>query len=222
MKEDVLLDVTKQARERILVGLNWSPKNLTLQEKAGQIIRGAADILQGSVTLVAHNLNKIGEKSDGPRREDFDPNFDLDLCCYAYDRANNFISLVDPDAWNAIDENGKIYHSGDNMTGLSGNDDEQIYIELKGLPDDYQNFFFIILSDCKHDLGKIPDATIRISDSFSNRDFLKAGIGRGSGSGKFACVFCRIYKKDGNWYAREIGEYIDFEQDWPEYLKKYI
>lgn len=221
--ETVPLQVTKKARERILVALNWEPRELTKEEKHNRTLRGLKDVLNGNIFLLAHNIRKIGEKTDSPDgRETSDTAYDLDLCCYGYDRDGNFALLIDTDAWNAIDESGKIYHSGDNMEGYSGHDDEQIYIELKDLPDQYTDFVFVIKSDCAHELDVLETVSARVADSFTNSDLLHIDMAALEDKGNYAYVFSHIHKRNGEWFLKNISEFTDFENDWPEYLKKYL
>lgn len=213
------LEITQEARHRIVIGLSWDKKDLSRSQKVEQTLRGIDDILFGSIFLFKANSERIFEKMDTAAREATDQNFDLDLSCYAFDKDGNFKNVVDPDAWNAVDESGKIYHSGDDMVGDQGPDDEQIHIEFKDLPEDLNEFFIVVQSDCAHSFKDILNPEVRIADSMTDKNTLQVELDKLENNDQYGFVFCRIFKKEQDWHVQNISEFCEFEQDWPDFLK---
>ena len=213
------LNITEKSQERVLIGLAWDPNTLDKIQEAKQILRGVDDVLFGKIHLFKANVARISEKMDTESRETDDQNFDLDLSCFAFDRDGNFQSLVDPNAWHAIDTTGKIYHTGDDPTGHQGPDDEQIHIELKDLPDNLHEFFIVVQSDCAHSFDKIKNAEIRIADSFTNTNILQSKLNIAEGNNKYGFVYCRIYKQNNNWMIENISKFCEFDEEWPIFLQ---
>ncbi len=219
--ETALLEITKEAKHRVLIGLSWNPKELSASEKRGQMLSGIQDVLFGNIFLVKANMNRIHEKMDRSGRDTNDPNHDLDLICFVYDENGKMISLVDPDAWNAVDNTGQIYHSGDDYTGEGGNDDEQVHIELRDLPKSIHEFFIVVQSDCTDTIDKIDSPVIRVCDSISNTDLLKVNLEDEKNNDKYGYVFCRIFRDQDDWKIQNISEFCSFEENWEEHFKKY-
>ena len=216
-----VLNVTKEAKHRVLIGLSWNPKVLSNSEQRGQMLSGIKDVLFGNIFLVKANLERINEKMDEKGRDENDPNHDLDLVCFVFDQDGKMQSLVDPDAWNAVDATGQVYHSGDDYTGEGANDDEQIHIELRDLPESIHEFFLVVQSDCNDTIDKVDTPVIRVCDTMSNNDLLKVNLEDESGNDKYGYVFCRIFRDQGEWNIKNISEFCDFEEDWEEHFKKY-
>ncbi len=216
------LNVTKEAQHRMLIGLSWDANELSSEEKRTQRISSIKDILFGDILLAKANFDRMGQKMDTEGREEHDPNFDLDLSCFALDCDGNIKSVVDPSAWNAIDETGKIYHSGDAETGIYAHDDEQIHIELKDLSTDIEDIFLVVQSDCKHSIDKIKNAQIRVADSMTDKNFLAVDMNELENNEHFGFVFCRIFKQETEWHVENISEFCKFDEDWNVYLKQFI
>lgn len=227
------LDVTQKAQHRIVIGLSWDEKNLSKGEKLKVALSGLDDVLFGDIFLVKANTDRIMDKMDHSSREEDDPNFDLDLSCLSFDSKGNIISVVDPDAWNAIDQSGKIYHSGDAMAGQfvdetdqlhieSTHDDEQIHIELKDISEDIHDFFIIVQSDCAASFADVLNPEIRVADSMTNKNFLQTKIdGVDNSDGSYGFVYCRIFKQGNDWKVKNISQFCDFQEDWAKYLMQF-
>ena len=190
------LNVTQESRHRIFVGLGWDPKDSTF---------GFID----QISMLFKRRIKV---------------HDLDLSCYIYDANNSLISTVDVEAINASDDSGKIYHSGDNVDGMGGGDDEQVSIELKNLNPDIANIVFAVTikNDDTFDQVKAPE--IRIVDGYSNREFLAAALNREEAEKKSGYVFLRLYPGDDGWMMHFIDEFFDAgtEKDLTEFLKSFV
>lgn len=215
------LPVTQESQHRILVSLRWDPQNLSEEQLINILQSGEKDIANAHGFALKINTNRLMEKRDMQERETDDPRYDIDLYCYAYDKNGQFKTVVDPSAWNAIDDAGKIYHSGDSFAGAGKFDDEQIYIELREAQEHYSNFFFVVESDCMHDFSAIKNSFARLSDSKTDETILHVDLSELPDAESFAFVFCHIWWDGENWKYQNISEFCDYEQDWPAYLKKF-
>lgn len=157
-----------------------------------------------------------------------DSQHDLDICCYIYNTSGQFIDFVGAEAQDSMDESGKIYHSGDDMSGEGDGDDERISVELAELPDDIQAVVFMIEIRSNHTFANVEAVSARIVDSFTENDLLNIDINHETGANKNACVFAAVTRDNGNsptgWMLHHIADYPDISQidDWGEYLKQYI
>ncbi len=227
-KDIVKLNVTKKAAHRILASLSWNPnanQKIDPQYQIEQIIDSIKIVIKNPKTL-KHFIKKpalLTQKDDEADREADDQNYDLDLCCYAYDKDKNFKSIVDPSAYNAIDASEMVYHNGDNMDG-EGLYDEEIHIELKDAKNTYNHFFLVVESDCAHKINEIDTPCARLIDSYSRENLLEVNINKLPDSDNFTYIFCHIFLKNNEWYLENISEFIDLEKEgsWDKYLKRYI
>jgi tellurium resistance protein TerD len=215
------LEITRQSQERVLIGLSWDARDMSKKELRQQKLSGLKDALKGGFSLLKGNLTRLHEKLDEDGRDANDLNFDLDLICFIYDADGNYISAVDQEAWTSMDDTGHVYHSGEDMVGSGGPDDEQIYIHTKNLPIHIHELFFIVLSDCAHAFKDVLNPMVHVTDSYSNKPLLKVEIDKLPDSDKYAFVFCRICRDGEDWAVQNISQFTEFEQDWPQVLKQY-
>lgn len=131
----VPLQYSPEARQRVLVALNWDAR----ADRAGLIER---------VKGVGHNV----------------VTYDMDLACVMYDREGKFVDGVSGRPEEATDQTGKIYHSGDDTTGTGDMDDESISVELKDLPDYIHHIIFVAEMQSKHDFNDVDQPHIRLAD----------------------------------------------------------
>ena len=219
--ETAKLNITDEGRRRILIGLSWDSKDLSHKELLTQTLASLNDIAFGDITLIKANIKRIYEKADLEGQDTDDQNFDLDLSCFAFNEQGIFQALVDPLAWNAIDESGKIYHSGEDMTGDGGGDDEQVYFELNELPDNLQELFIVVQSDCAHSFDKVLNPMIRVADSKSDANCLQVNINQLEHSDAYGFVFCRIFKQNDSWHITNISAFCQYKENWSKFLAQY-
>ena len=195
--EKVLLNVTQEARRRVVIGLSWDPR-----EDASMVDK----------------LNRMRGVNSGT--------FDLDLSCFAFDEEGHFQFHIDGTAENSIDGSEKIYHSGDSQDGSGDGDDEQISVELLDLPAHINQIIFLVDIGSAHSFGDVDEPTVRIADAHNDKDFLSVRLDTKEGKHYTACAFCRIVRDRNDydiWYLHNISEFIDMSQieDWSEALFKY-
>lgn len=189
------LGQTKQARERIIAGLRWDPREDDVKT-LDRLTRG-------------------------------DSQHDLDITCYVYNKNVEYIDFVGAEAQDSMDQSGKIYHSGDDMTGAGDGDDESISVELAALPDDIYALVFLVEIRSNHNFCDVDAPHSHLIDGMSNKVLLDAPICHDEGARKNAFIMCSITRDNGNdsgWSVVNISEYPDISQieNWGEYLKQFV
>jgi len=156
-----------------------------------------------------------------------DSQHDLDITCIILDPDGNYVDFVGAEAQDSMDETGKIYHSGDDMTGEGDTDDEFIYAELAELPRSIAHIFFLAEVRSQHTFEDVDAPNMRLADGMNDNNLLTAELAPGESKGKTAFLFAHIYrsaKSETGWMLHNISEYPDTDQieDWPSYLKNHL
>lgn len=104
---------------------------------------------------------------------------------------------------------GAILHHGDNLTGDGDGDDEQIEINFNTLPSDVDKIGVVVNifnANSKHQhFGMIENAFVRIFDKNTNQELCKYNLSDNY-SGKIAMIFGELYRENGEWQFRAVGE----------------
>lgn len=136
-------------------------------------------------------------------------NFDLDasaiLCTNGHLTSSEDVVYYS----NLNHESNAVNHMGDNLTGDGDGDDEQILVDLKNLPDKYDKIGFVVniysaRSRNQH-FGMIKNAFIRIVDANTNSELCRFNL-TDDYSGTTAMIFGDLYKQNGEWQFKAIGE----------------
>ncbi len=105
---------------------------------------------------------------------------------------------------------GHIWLTGDNRTGAGDGDDEQIIVKLDSLHPKYQKIIFIVTiyqGKQKHqNFSMVENAFIKAVDNNGN-EIAKFNLsGDATYNGMCSMIFSEVYRKDGTWKFRAIGE----------------
>jgi len=104
-------------------------------------------------------------------------------------------------------------HTGDNLTGDGAGDDEQIIVILDKVPARIEKILFLVciyqgLQKNQH-FGMIENAFIRAVDG-KGKEIGKYSLSDdASFNNKRSMLFAELYRKDGGWKFRAIGEALD-------------
>ena len=102
-----------------------------------------------------------------------------------------------------------IVHNGDNLTGEGDGDDEQITVDLTGVPSQHDKLVFVVnIYDCvkrSQHFGQIQNAFIRLVDSNTNKEICRYNLSDGY-SNKTALIFGELYKNGEEWKFSAVGE----------------
>ncbi len=105
---------------------------------------------------------------------------------------------------------GNIWLTGDNRTGAGDGDDEQIIVKLDSLDAKYQKILFMVTiyqgrQNNQH-FGLIENAFIRAVDN-KGKEIAKFSLsGNDTMNGMCGMVFAEVYRKDGTWKFRALGD----------------
>lgn len=104
---------------------------------------------------------------------------------------------------------GTVQHMGDNLTGAGAGDDEQIIVDLAGIPAQYDKIVLVVniyqALQRKQHFGLIQNAFIRLIDGKTNAEILKYNLTENY-SGMTAMIFGEVYRHSGEWKFSAIGQ----------------
>ncbi len=102
-----------------------------------------------------------------------------------------------------------VRHMGDNLTGEGEGDDEEIFVELPGVPPNIHRLLFVVnIYDCRsrnQDFGLIQNAFIRVVDKASGRELARYNLSE-SYAGKTTLSVGEVYRQNQEWKFAAIGE----------------
>ncbi|UII57935.1 TerD family protein [Cytobacillus spongiae] len=110
---------------------------------------------------------------------------------------------------NFISIDGSVHHTGDNLTGTGGGDDEQVIIDLSRVAPHIQKLVFVVnIHDSnkrKQHFGLIQNAYIRIVDSVTNQELIKYNL-TDDQTLHTSLLVGEIYRKESGWEFLAVGE----------------
>lgn len=102
-----------------------------------------------------------------------------------------------------------VVHQGDNLTGAGDGDDEQIFVDLNRVPQEYDRLVFVVnIYDCakrKQNFGMIENAFIRIVDHNSHQEMFRFSLSDDMSSAT-ALIFGEVYRHNGEWKFSAMGQ----------------
>lgn len=111
---------------------------------------------------------------------------------------------------NAKSPGDAIVHQGDNLTGTGTGDDEQIIVDLTKLPDAVTDIRFVVtIHDAKQrnqSFGNVENAFIRVIDETTGTELARYDLSEDTEPGVNALVFAKLYRHNGSWQFRAIGD----------------
>ncbi|HVH23054.1 MAG TPA: TerD family protein [Pseudonocardia sp.] len=112
-----------------------------------------------------------------------------------------FNNLTTPDA--------TVEHTGDNLTGEGEGDDEQVKVNLAGLPAEVDKVVFpvsIYDADSRsQSFGQVRNAFIRVVNASGNAEIARYDLTEDA-STETAMVFGEIYRNGADWKFRAVGQ----------------
>jgi tellurium resistance protein TerD len=102
-----------------------------------------------------------------------------------------------------------IVHTGDNRTGEGGGDDEQINVNLAGLPADVDKIVFpVSIYDAvsrSQNFGQVRNAYIRIVNQAGGTEIARYDLSEDAAT-ETAMVFGELYRNGAEWKFRAVGQ----------------
>ena len=103
---------------------------------------------------------------------------------------------------------GAVKHQGDNLTGEGDGDDEQIFVDLKAIPESVDKIAFTVTiyeaQERRQNFGQVSNAYIRIVDEDTNQELIRYDLGEDF-SIETAIVVGELYHHNGEWKFNAIG-----------------
>ena len=106
-------------------------------------------------------------------------------------------------------ESGTVLHQGDNLTGAGDGDDEQIFVNLAQVPQNYDKIVFVVTiyqaKQRKQHFGLVKNCFIRIVDVESGQELCRFDLNENY-TGYTAMVFGEVYRNGNDWKFGAIGQ----------------
>ncbi|MCM2578057.1 TerD family protein [Streptomyces meridianus] len=163
-----------------------------------------------SLSKAAPNLTAVIVGLGWDARTTTGTDFDLDasaLLLNAEGRVGNdqnfvfFNNLKSPD--------GSVEHTGDNLTGEGEGDDEQVKVNLAGVPGDVDRIVFPVsiyeAETRQQSFGQVRNAFIRVVNQADNVELARYDLSEDA-STETAMVFGELYRNGTEWKFRAIGQ----------------
>ena len=136
--------------------------------------------------------------------------FDLDASALLVDAAGRVLSDQHFVFFNNLrSPDGAVEHQGDNLTGSGEGDDEQVKVNLAGLPVEADKVVFTVsIYDAEtrnQSFGQVQNAFIRVVNSADNNELARFDLTEDA-STETAMVFGELYRNQAEWKFRAIGQ----------------
>ena len=165
--------------KKVMVGLGWDEVE---QKKRGLFAPKPQDIdCDASVILCGANGKLIST--------------DTKKCCVYFGNLRH--------------SSGAIVHQGDNLTGGGEGDDEQIMIDLPGVPAEIDKLVFVVNiydGTARHQhFGLIRNAFIRIVDTSNNTEICRFNLSENY-EGMTGMIVGELYRHENEWKFNAVGQ----------------
>ncbi|MEU3856188.1 TerD family protein [Streptomyces sp. NPDC028722] len=104
---------------------------------------------------------------------------------------------------------GSVEHTGDNITGEGEGDDEQVKVDLAGVPADVERIVFpVSIYDAENrqqSFGQVRNAFIRVVNQANQQEIARYDLSEDA-STETAMVFGELYRSGPEWKFRAIGQ----------------
>jgi tellurium resistance protein TerZ len=127
---------------------------------------------------------------------------DLDASCILFDESNKAVDFV----WfrQLKSKDGSIVHTGDNRTGAGDGDDEQIDVDLSGVPATIKSLVFTVNSFTGQNFSQVENAYCRILNAANGQEVARFNLSvQGAHT---AQIMVKLYRHGGEWKMHAIGE----------------
>jgi stress response protein SCP2 len=180
----------------VTIGLGWDVR----QKSSGFLgkLFGGGETEEYDLDAIAFLLNSNGKVANMGR---------------SVDKGGRHINMYEGDVvyFNSmIHPSGHIWLTGDNRTGAGDGDDEQIIVKLDSLEPKYDRILFIVAiyqgNQNHQHFGMVENAFIRAVDSHGKEIAKFSLSGDATYNGMCSMTFAEVYRKDGSWKFRAIGE----------------
>lgn len=139
--------------------------------------------------------------------------FDLDASMFVLKEDNKVRNDSDFIFYNnKTGADGSVEHLGDNLTGEGEGDDEQIKVNLNGVPQDVANLAVgVTIHEAEgrsQNFGMVSNAFIRVINGADNSEIARYDLSEDA-STETAMVFGEVYRRGGEWKFKAVGQGFD-------------
>ena len=137
-------------------------------------------------------------------------NFDLDASAFLLGANGKVLSDSDFVFYNNLEhQSGSVKSMGDNRTGGSGTDDEQIKVDLSKVPADVKKIAFTVTINDAEQLGQnfgaVSRAFVRVVNEANNKELVRYDLNE-KFSNETAVIFAELFRTPGGWNFSAAGE----------------
>jgi len=163
-----------------------------------------------SLTKEAPGLSAVVVGLGWDARTTTGQDFDLDASAIGVNASGQVASPAHFVFFNNLQSpDGAIRHTGDNLTGEGEGDDEQIVLNLAGMPAEVDKIVFpVSIYDGEgrgQSFGQVRNAFIRIVNQADNSEIARFDLSEDA-STETAKVFGEVYRNSGEWKFRAVGQ----------------
>jgi tellurium resistance protein TerD len=163
-----------------------------------------------SLTKAAPNLTAVTVGLGWDVRTTTGADFDLDASAIICNASGKVISDQHFVFFNNLrSPDGSVEHQGDNLTGSGEGDDEQVKVNLAGLPQEADKVVFTVsIYDAEtrnQSFGQVQNAFIRVVNSADDNELARFDLTEDA-STETAMVFGELYRNQAEWKFRAIGQ----------------
>jgi stress response protein SCP2 len=179
-----------------------APMEQTLDAGRISLVKGArVSLVKHGAPPLAHVTVGLGWDPASGRR-----NIDLDASVIAYDQTGRKLEIV----WfmHLKEFGGALRHAGDNLTGRGDGDDEQIHVDLPGLPPTVVSLVVTITSFKGHKFTEVANAYCRLVDADTGQELVRYNLSEAQPASAVIMAMLRRTAA-GTWEMRAIGEFHD-------------
>lgn len=135
--------------------------------------------------------------------------FDLDACAFLLNKDGKARIEGDMVYYNHLThDSGAVKHSGDNLTGDGGGDDETIFVDLSKVPNNIEKIDFAITiymaQERMQNFGMVQNAYVRVLDDDTNEELVRYDLSEDY-STETALVMGELYRHGNEWKFTAIG-----------------
>ncbi|WP_016906656.1 TerD family protein [Streptomyces xiaopingdaonensis] len=163
-----------------------------------------------SLSKAAPDLTQVQVGLGWKARSTTGADFDLDasaLLCNASGRVAGDEYFVFYN--NLTSPEGSVEHTGDELVGGSGGDDETVLVDLTKVPAHVEKVVFPVSihdAESRHQtFGQVTDAYIRVLNQADGQELARYDLTEDASS-ETAMIFGELYRRDGEWKFRAVGQ----------------
>ncbi|OEV02598.1 TerD family protein [Streptomyces oceani] len=162
-----------------------------------------------SLSKAAPNLTQVqiglGWKARATTGVDFDLDASVLMCAGGRVLGDDYFVFYN----NLKSPEGSVEHTGDEVVGGSGGDDETVLVDLSRVPTQLEKIVFVVsIHDAesrRQTFGHVTDAYIRVINEQDGQELARYDLSEDA-STETAMLFGELYRRSGEWKFRAVGQ----------------